>query len=430
MTDPEVQGYGSSSAAAAVDRITEIRIAGMRCIDEITLPLDELTVLIGPNGSGKSTILEALELMRLCGVPSGGLDSQLYSTGGLTAVLRHGARTLRLGLTCEGAGERIRYDLELAPVGAAGGFTILRECLLFGPRPGNDQPLRVIMRDSGGPATFFDQREASTKPIPELAPTALAIHSFGAFPPNAAITRLLRALNGIVVHVPFEVRPSWSMPRELPALRATNLLQHAPRLERFGANLANVWHRLKNDFRSGFFQAVMADVRAGLGPEIDDVGVQADAGGGQVALTLTLRNGRKVPAFSISDGMLAYLAFVALRHLPDPERSLLAFDEPELHLHPELLARVVGLFEEMAREKPVVLTTHSDRLLDMLSAPEKSVVLCDLGPDGTTRLRRPNAAALAKWLEEYRGLGTLRAEGYESSVFFDPASSDERGDDG
>ena len=47
-----------------VDRITEIRIEGMRCIDSLQLPLRGLTVLIGENGTGKSTIIEATDLLR------------------------------------------------------------------------------------------------------------------------------------------------------------------------------------------------------------------------------------------------------------------------------------------------------------------------------------------------------------------------------
>jgi predicted ATPase len=96
---------------------------------------------------------------------------------------------------------------------------------------------------------------------------------------------------------------------------------------------------------------------------------------------------------------------------------VLAIDEPELHMHPMLLARVVGMMEEVAESCPVVLATHSDRLLDALSDPAGSVVLCDLDERRTTRFQRPNPERLEEWLESYRGLGSLRAEGYEAHVF-------------
>ena len=55
--------------------------------------------------------------------------------------------------------------------------------------------------------------------------------------------------------------------------------------------------------------------------------------------------------------------------------------------------------------------------------PAGSAVLCDLGPDRTTRLRRPSREALDAWLQDYRGLGALRAEGYDASVFTELADS-------
>ena len=94
-------------------------------------------------------------------------------------------------------------------------------------------------------------------------------------------------------------------------------------------------------------------------------------------------------------------AFVALFRLPE-KRSLLAFDEPELHLHPRLVLRVLGFFEKMALESPVILATHSDQLLDGLNDPAGSVVLSELAGEGwATILRRP---------DPYKGKG-IRYEG-------------------
>jgi predicted ATPase len=97
-------------------------------------------------------------------------------------------------------------------------------------------------------------------------------------------------------------------------------------------------------------------------------------------------------------------------------RSLLAVDEPELHLHPRLLARVMGFFQSIAERCPVVLATHSRRLLDELRDPASSAVLCELDEHNATRLRYPDRAALEDWLKDYEGLGRLLDAGYESEV--------------
>ncbi len=42
--------------------IKRIHIKNFRCIEETTIEVDPLTILIGKNGSGKSSILKALEI--------------------------------------------------------------------------------------------------------------------------------------------------------------------------------------------------------------------------------------------------------------------------------------------------------------------------------------------------------------------------------
>jgi predicted ATPase len=119
--------------------------------------------------------------------------------------------------------------------------------------------------------------------------------------------------------------------------------------------------------------------------------------------------------FWLSDGVLAYLAFVALVQL-SPPGGLLAFDEPETHLHPGLIDRVAGFFETLSTRRPVLVATQSDRFLDAISDPADSVVLCELDSDRSTQLIRPEPRALAAWLKDYRGLGHLRAAGHDRSV--------------
>jgi predicted ATPase len=109
------------------------------------------------------------------------------------------------------------------------------------------------------------------------------------------------------------------------------------------------------------------------------------------------------------------LAFVALFRLA-PKRSIIAFDEPEGQLHPTLVVRVAQFLESMSERQTILITTHSDRLLDALTAPEQSVVLCSLDERRQTRLVRPDAQALREWLVDYRGFGDLRAAGHDASV--------------
>lgn len=97
--------------------------------------------------------------------------------------------------------------------------------------------------------------------------------------------------------------------------------------------------------------------------------------------------------------------------------SLVAFDEPDLHLHPGLVRRLTSDLEVFGQRTTVVVATQSDALLDALADPAKSAVLCDLDDHAATRCLRPEPEQLQRWLESYRGLGELRSAGYEELIF-------------
>ena len=69
----------------------------------------------------------------------------------------------------------------------------------------------------------------------------------------------------------------------------------------------------------------------------------------------------------------------------------------------------------------MILATHSDRLLDALLNPQQSAVLCRLNEKRETELLKPDKDALEDWMKNYRGLGELRAKGYENFVMNKPA---------
>jgi predicted ATPase len=423
--------------------ITELHIEGLRTIERIRLRLDGLNVLIGDNGSGKSSILEACEILRRAALP-GFLDDFHRIHGGLTSLLRRGATRLVLGLTLTGEvtspgahWEGIRYEIELT---ADGSFARFRESIRVkpkGPLPkGRPRPPKksvdadgfvlILSHDGGGEPLVLADGRPDFRTEADAGQTVLGSSgpaSAAADPHLLAAALLMEEIRRIQVHLPFEVIPSWAA-RALDrksSLRGSALLSPADHLDRLGLNLASAFHALKNGFGRAHWEKTLECVQLGLGQHIEDVVTWADPGGGNVGLSLKIAGlDLPIPTSQLSDGMLSYLAFVALFRLDRKPPSLLAFDEPDLHLHPHLLMRVLDFFETMAQDRPVLLATHSDRLLDALRAPERSVVLCEVGPDGATRLLRPDAGALARWLERYRGLGDLRGAGHAASVLTKP----------
>jgi predicted ATPase len=402
----------------ANNRITQIRVQGLRTLADVTLDLDGLTVLIGDNGSGKSSLIEACEILRRA-AGENFADELQQIHGGAAALFRFGATQLKLSVRVQVQASTLEYSFAIRE----GGHVDSEWLGIVYPSDYDDDPswseeAKVLLKRDGESFSFFMEENEGTSSDRSIDSRQLALTSFGKFAPHSAMAGMIDALRSIDVQLSFDTTARWAQRTRgaQSPLRGSTTIEPAETLSRFGNNLASAFNSLRNDFSDAHWKETMDYVRLGLGQDVESINTRADPGGGVIALRLKYAGlDAQVPAFSLSDGMLAYLCFVALYRL-NTKKSLIAFDEPETHLHPELLMRVLGFFEEMAKERPVLLTTHSDRLLDGLSDPARSVVLCELDERRATRLVRPDAAALAEWLKDYRGLGDVRSAGHAASI--------------
>jgi energy-coupling factor transporter ATP-binding protein EcfA2 len=98
------------------------------------------------------------------------------------------------------------------------------------------------------------------------------------------------------------------------------------------------------------------------------------------ALGVQLRDGTFVPAATMSEGLLYWLAFAALRHLQPT--ALILLEEPENGLHPARIRDVVKLLRDISQNTQVILATHSPLVINELEPHEVSVVT--RGANGTT----------------------------------------------
>lgn len=412
-----------------MDRITTLHIKNMRAIEYMALEVSPVTVLIGENGSGKSTVLEGLELLRKAAEPS--FFQQLYQVHhGLPGLLRKGATELGLGVVIEdseGQQPRIHYDFTLVPQGS--GAVIESEQLLIEPAEG--KALTVLRRSQSEVEIFGLAGEGGFQTIHKDTPKReeLALASFGSHPPHEAIKRTLAVLTRFEIHLGFDTLASWAVRAvgRTNQIRNSTMLFPAERLSMLGHNLANAWSALKN-FSESHWKHTMALVRLGLGDHVDSVNVVPDSGGGNISLALKQTNlPEPIPAAYLSDGQLAWLGFIAMARL-NQDRSLLAVDEPDLHLHPSLLGRVVLLLTQLEGAAPVILSTHSDRVLELLEDPASAVRVCSL--EGSKAVvAKLDRTKLPLWLEKFGNIGELRASGYLPRLLV-PASEDETGASG
>ena len=115
------------------------------------------------------------------------------------------------------------------------------------------------------------------------------------------------------------------------------------------------------------------------------------------------------PVNRLSDGTIRYLCLLAILCHPDPP-PLICIEEPEIGLHPDILHDVAGLLLEASERTQLIVTTHSDILIDALSGDPESVVVCERDPDMGTSFERLSAKKLNLWLEDFK-LGEIWRSG-------------------
>ncbi|MGB4977240.1 MAG: AAA family ATPase, partial [Anaerolineae bacterium] len=115
-----------------------------------------------------------------------------------------------------------------------------------------------------------------------------------------------------------------------------------------------------------------------------------------------------IPATRLSDGTLRYLCLLAILCDPEPP-PLIAIEEPELGLHPDILPKIADLLIAASARTQLVITTHSDMLVNALTEHPETIVVCEKHA-GQTVMQRLEAEQLAHWLQDYR-LGELWMRG-------------------
>lgn len=125
-------------------------------------------------------------------------------------------------------------------------------------------------------------------------------------------------------------------------------------------------------------------------------------------------DGHKLSPNQLSEGTFKTLAL--LFYVMTDESRVLLLEEPEVCIHHGLLSSVMELIRQQSKTKQIVISTHSDFVLDHL-LPE-NVILVDKTPTQGTRARllkkslsKSDYKALRTYLEESGNLGEYWKEG-------------------
>jgi predicted ATPase len=151
-------------------------------------------------------------------------------------------------------------------------------------------------------------------------------------------------------------------------------------LDERGTGLPGVYFALRNR-GDDVFNSVIDAARKHF-PTIKTIRLKAVTTN-TLELEIELLNGVRVGARQMSEGLLYFLAFAAIRHLDPP--SLLLVEEPENGLHPARIREVVRMLRTIAEEMgtQVVMATHSPLVVNELKPEEVTVVTRPSLEEGT-----------------------------------------------
>ena len=369
------------------------------------LELKPLNVLIGPNGSGKSNLIEVIGLLRAA---PGDVMAPIREGGGSGNWIWRGEPDVteaRVEVVVDGPFVRLgkqplRYSLAFGDF--IFGIPTLKEEIgeVERTEQGKDSPERYLERRRNK-VTLTYRDESGKRSQRELPLTAIksdqSILSQLKDPVQyPELTHLGHGFSGIHLH------REWSFGRNTPP----RLPQKADLPNYFlaedGRNLGMVLNRLEGDPKA---KEHLLTMLRNLYHGIDDYHVQVEAGSVQVFL----KEGTvQIPATRLSDGTLRYLCLLAILCNPILP-PLVCIEEPELGLHPDILPELADLLRKTSEQCQLIVTTHSDTLVDALSETPESIVVCEK-QNGQTKLNRLDKDELSHWLEKYR-LGELWTSG-------------------
>lgn len=367
--------------------ILTFAVSGYRSLRELIVPLDRLNVITGPNGAGKSSFYKALRL--LADVAQGRIISSLAAEGGIHSTLWAGPEAFsrgmkagdvpiqgtvrhdRVGLKLGFASEDYGYAIDL-------GLPVPVHLSLFNRDPEikteavwTGEVLRrnnVFAWRNGPSAQALDEKGARV-PVLNNLPSFDSMMTHAADPRGVPELLMMRErMRGWRFYDHLRTDPFAPARRAQIGTRATVLASD-------GADIAAALQTINEIGDHDALDEAIEDAFPGSSVEVSETDGLFEVTMHQRGLLRSLR------ISELSDGTLRYLLLVAALLTPRPP-SLMVLNEPETSLHPDLLAPLARLIAKASERSQVIVVSHADPLVAVLSDSEDSMVVAlekDLG---------------------------------------------------
>lgn len=352
--------------------------------------LPAMTVVVGANGSGKSTLFDVFSFLQ--DALSQNVPHAVSRRGGFRELVSRGAEG-PIGIQVkfrESGGKLVTYELKIA--NDQGRPVVEREILRF-RRGSHGRPWNFVDFSRGTGSAITNEAAYGQAGVAEERtehvlddPGVLAIKGLGQFKEFRVVAEFRSLIENWHVS-DFHIRDA----------RPSSDAGYAEHLSTHGDNVAQVAQFLF-EHHPDRFNEVLKKMKQRV-PGVSHVEAKPTEDG---RLVLRFQDGSfKDPFISryVSDGTIKMFAYLVLLHDPKPH-PLLAIEEPENQLYPELLVELVEEFRDYARRGgQVFVSTHSP---EFLNAARLDEIYWLVKRDGFTEIKRAS---------ENEQLRALEAEG-------------------
>lgn len=366
-------------------RIEDIEVKNYRLFRDAALrDLSSLAVVIGANGSGKSTLFDVFSFLK--DALTQNVAAAVTRRGGFQELVSRGAKG-PIGITVkfrESGGRLATYILE---VGAQDGRVVVDREILRYRRGGHGRPWHFVdFRRGVGTAITNESvygQEGAQEEREEYQlddPSVLAIKGLGQFREFQVVSEFRSLIENWHIsdfHIA-EARPSVDA-------------GYSEHLSTRGDNVAQVAQYLFENHRDCFNRVL--EVMSERVPGVSRVEAKPTGDG---RLVLRFQDGNFQDPFIsrfVSDGTIKMFAYLVLLYDPKPH-PLLAVEEPENQLYPELLHELVEEFRDYSRRGgQVFVSTHSP---DFLNGARLDEIYWLVKDGGYSTIRRASESELLR----------------------------------
>lgn len=379
--------------------IKEITLQNFYSFQNTTIRLkQDHNLLIGINGSGKSNLLRAFRLLKE-GMAGTGLKKHILNhLGGFDNIFFKGktenqAISIRYVfdtqmITNFSKGFRFTddmiYQITLSKVPSTQNYAVSEKI-------SNTKGFIYLDFENGmGHLTEKVDTDHKTRLVryQDFDPQELVLGEISDSDRYFALTTLKKAIREMVVYDYFDTTPK-------SPIRKPMLPTSEKKLAEDGTNLPQILNTIKINHKTHYRK--IAEMLNEVNPNF--VGFDFNMIGGNIELMLDERDLQSsIHVSNISDGTLRYLCLLAI--LYNPERgNLVCIDEPEVGLHPDMILNIANAIKEAAEQSTILISTHSDNLLNYFEIEDISVFEKD--ENNATQVQTYTQEQFADWYDEF-----------------------------